>query len=352
MSEIESRIPDKAALATHGVKSLKVALRVLNARGFETRNCLRNTGISDHDLVVPNVRVGLRQELAFYRNVRVLTNDPLIGLEIGGEYHLPNYGILGYAIMSARNLGVALRLILRFLPLTYTCHDASLHDDPDTPFIQLMPLRAYEDCEQIITDRDMSALYMIAGEVLGRRLPLVRIDLAHHGQAFRERYEAHFGAPVTFSQPVSRLYIARNVLGEALAHSDASTARLSEHQCEMLLATLNQRDHIIDAVRQILLEQPGTFASLEVVAGRLGMSSRNLRRALTDTGKSFTDILSELRFQLARQYLEITNLTIEQVGHTLGYTETANFSHAFKRWSGVSPHAYRTRHSLRARTDM
>lgn len=198
-------------LPSHGAKSLKVAMGLLERLGFSARACLRGTGVDGAVLDSPDARVTLAQELVFYRNARSLTGDPLIGLRIGAEYHLPNYGIWGYAVMSAPNLGDALRLAFRFINLTYTCHAITLCGHGASAVMRLVPLRDFEDCAAVIADRDTSALFLIVSELLGRTLPLERV-------CFRT------GSPRT-RQPI------RNTLAATSASAPPATSCESHRAC-------------------------------------------------------------------------------------------------------------------------
>ena len=60
-------------------------------------------------------------------------------------------------------------------------------------------------------------------------------------------------------------------------------------------------------------------------------------------GSSFSDYLHELRISAAKGLLEKPDMTVSQIGESLGYTDPTNFSHAFTRATGVSPRAYRRR---------
>jgi AraC-like DNA-binding protein len=71
------------------------------------------------------------------------------------------------------------------------------------------------------------------------------------------------------------------------------------------------------------------------------MSVRTLRRRLREEGSSYRELLDEIRFGLARDYLTDTRLPLEEISELLGYSEPGNFSHAFRRWSGQSPRLYR-----------
>jgi AraC-like DNA-binding protein len=56
------------------------------------------------------------------------------------------------------------------------------------------------------------------------------------------------------------------------------------------------------------------------------------------------DYASRVRERRARMLLLDEDLSIERVAQQLGFDEPAHFSRQFKRWSGMSPRDFRTRH--------
>lgn len=83
--------------------------------------------------------------------------------------------------------------------------------------------------------------------------------------------------------------------------------------------------------------------SLPEVARSLAVSERTLRRYLRSLDTSYSEILQQVRLELSQQALIHSDLTIDEIAAKLGYSETTNFRHAFRRWTGYSPQAYRTR---------
>lgn len=77
------------------------------------------------------------------------------------------------------------------------------------------------------------------------------------------------------------------------------------------------------------------------VAAKLGMSHRTLRRRLRAEGTSYSKILAEVRLEAALTCLTNDSITIDEIAYQLGYTEPTNFRHAFRRWTGNPPSAYR-----------
>jgi AraC-like DNA-binding protein len=73
-------------------------------------------------------------------------------------------------------------------------------------------------------------------------------------------------------------------------------------------------------------------------------NARSLRRQLSEDGQSFRDLLAEARYAKARDLLRQTDLPVEEIAAQIGYAESAAFIHAFRRWAGQSPRAYRQGH--------
>ena len=82
---------------------------------------------------------------------------------------------------------------------------------------------------------------------------------------------------------------------------------------------------------------PHGKASVATIARELGMSRRTLARALAAEGLTFSALLDQYRVNLAKAYLTHGDLAISQIAWLLGYREVSAFTHAFKRWTGITP---------------
>jgi AraC-like DNA-binding protein len=71
------------------------------------------------------------------------------------------------------------------------------------------------------------------------------------------------------------------------------------------------------------------------------MSVRSLQRNLKKFGTTFGSVLDETRKDLAEHYVSDLKEDLTEVAFKLGYSEQSSFSRAFKRWTGISPSAYR-----------
>jgi AraC-like DNA-binding protein len=65
-------------------------------------------------------------------------------------------------------------------------------------------------------------------------------------------------------------------------------------------------------------------------------------RKLKHEGITFLEIVDAVTMDLAVTYLESGNYAMKDIAFTLGYNEPTAFVHAFKRWTGKTPVAYKT----------
>ena len=90
-------------------------------------------------------------------------------------------------------------------------------------------------------------------------------------------------------------------------------------------------------------------ATLPAVAARLQTSPRSLQRQLEGWEVTYSELVDEVRHEIAQSLLAATELDIAEVGAALGYRDPSSFSRAFFRWSRMSPRAYRKTRQRRDR---
>lgn len=329
---------------SHHIKAISPALGAMQTMGFSAADCLRDTGLRESDLLRPTTELGftLEQEFQFHRNLLELTDNPMLGLLLGKAYQLETYGLLGYAFMSAPTLRQALVILRNYGPLTFSLFDMNFLVEGPRATLRLSPdIPIPDDLLAYYVDRDLTAA--VNGGQGSLRVPMEpqHIQLLHYGEGQREIYERHFRCPVSFSAEASELQLDATVLDTAMPLRDSETSSTCQQQCRLLLARMRSGSTFVDKVRQLILARPGYFPDIDYVAEKLNMTSRTLRRRLAREDSSYQEILAEVRYELAREYLATSTLPLEEISVLLGYSAPGNFSNAFKRWHGSSPRQYR-----------
>ncbi|MBR6381358.1 MAG: response regulator [Lachnospiraceae bacterium] len=83
--------------------------------------------------------------------------------------------------------------------------------------------------------------------------------------------------------------------------------------------------------------------TLTDVAEKVYVSHWHLSKLLNSTGKSFSDVLNEIRIEKAKELMEDSSLHIADISDRVGFADTAHFSRVFKKYTGMSANEYRNR---------
>jgi AraC-like DNA-binding protein len=112
---------------------------------------------------------------------------------------------------------------------------------------------------------------------------------------------------------------------------------------EMLPAASDLAGSLQQALAPLLGVVP---LSLDLGAEIADTNPRTLRRWLREEGTSFRRILDRIHFEAAEERLREPALSLAEIAAELGYADQANFTRAFRRWTGETPAAYRRRRLL------
>lgn len=74
------------------------------------------------------------------------------------------------------------------------------------------------------------------------------------------------------------------------------------------------------------------------------MSFRSFQRQLAKEHLSYSLLIDQVRFETAVGLLQDLSLKLIEIALELGYNDAANFTRAFKRWTGISPSQFRHLH--------
>jgi AraC-like DNA-binding protein len=329
---------------SHHIKALPPALVMMQEMGFDPGQCLAGTGLAEADLRDPDRQQDftIEQEFRFHRNLLQLSGDPLLGLTLGRAYPVETYGLLGYAFLSAPTLRHAITIIRNYGPLSFTLFKIDFLVEKGVASMRFSDEEVIpEDLLTYYVDRDLSAAAAGARAALQQSLAPRAVLLMHGADSHREDYEQFFGCPVSFDNPFSELRIDASLLDAPMPLRDAETSAVCQRQCQLLLARMTQGSAFVERVRQLIVARPGYFPDIDYVAEKLNMTQRTLRRRLAEENSSYQQILAEVRYQLAREYLSTSTLPVEEIALLLGYSAPGNFTNAFKRWHGCSPRQFR-----------
>jgi len=81
--------------------------------------------------------------------------------------------------------------------------------------------------------------------------------------------------------------------------------------------------------------------SVEQIAADIGLTKRTLQRRLQEQDTNFAQLRDDVRFHYAIKYLINDGMSVDLVSRALYFSDRTSFTNAFKRWTGLSPSAFR-----------
>ncbi len=141
--------------------------------------------------------------------------------------------------------------------------------------------------------------------------------------------------------PTLMLETARVLLADPAGREQRFYSRFSPR--------LQHGDAAILKVQHWLQRQDGRRATVSVMAARAGLSERTfLRRFRRATGLRPTEYCQQLRVGKAREMLEFTGRSVQEIAWSVGYEDPGSFHQLFHRMIGLSPGEYRRRFGVQA----
>jgi AraC-like DNA-binding protein len=135
--------------------------------------------------------------------------------------------------------------------------------------------------------------------------------------------------------------ISINKLSSPLPGSSVEIHRRYVEESDLTLVNLLKNIDIKLAIIKRLQNLEFGMPTMSEISSDLNMSERTLRRKLIKLNTSFSELRDHVRSNLAKELLIDSNHSTEDVAERLGYSDAANFRHAFKRWHGEPPSFFR-----------
>ncbi|MBS0527964.1 MAG: AraC family transcriptional regulator [Proteobacteria bacterium] len=315
----------------------------LEEQGIAPGELLEDTGLTAPQLSRHTTKISYRQLDQIIRSAIRLSNDPAVALRAGQRMHVTAYGMYGYALLSSATHVEARDFAARYIRVVGPFCDFTVSTDEATVAVAFDPLHwpdPTDNVHRFAVEFALSAHLTATKDRVGSHFAFSRVLLDYAPPVYADMYDRIFECPILFGQSGCRYEHLRDDGVVQLA--DPRTHAMAREMCEQLLDEVNRTGGIAADIRRILIEQPGRYPSLEAIAEKLEMYPRALRRKLEAEGTSYRDLLAEVRMRLAIEYLRKTQMTNEEIAGRLGYSDAANFRHAFIRWTGKSPSDFRS----------
>lgn len=303
---------------------------------------LDGTGIDLSALKSPTSRVPAATFGALASRAMTLTGERGLGVYYGMQTRITWHGFLGFALMAAETLDDAIELVIRYSPTRASQVAWRRGTEDEHTFVELVEVEPLGELRDFVVSWLLTSAALLAAQLVDRPVP-GHVEVSLEEGPHHEPLTRYMPGPVRFGCPRDRLVFATSLLRLPISGADRAAHLQALAQCERELVTHGNAGQLAARVIALLPRAGGGFRSLEELAAELTMSPRTLRRQLESAGTSYGAVLDRLRRSRALELIDDPTRSIESIAIELGYSDAANFTRAFRRWTGASPSEHRRR---------
>ena len=269
------------------------------------------------------------------------TGEPALGLLLGERIGLGAFGIVGHLVATAHTFRAAALALVHHERLFGAGFHVRLQEEGDRAWFEIdlpsLGSRAHRFHAELV----LTALARAAKSYGSRDMGVRRVLFEHPTPPHEHEYIRLFLGAERFGQPFSGLEIDRSLLDRESFHHDPELFALLEAEAQRREnRTVRGLTHA-ERLKQYLVDHMSERPDMELAARRLGMSSRSLRRRLTEEGTSWNRITDDALGMLARRMLDDPTSSVKETAYALGFSDPTSLYRAFKRWTGKTPKQYK-----------
>jgi AraC-like DNA-binding protein len=273
---------------------------------------------------------------------RLLGNEQL-GFLLGRKMHVFAMGPVGSGMAVAPSLREGLQLLQSFTRLHATYIDIDARSTMRGLTVSILYEQETGYAERFHTETAVLLLQQYMETLVGEPVRDAEYRFAMPEPDDRQAYASALHGRLVFGADANEVDIPQRWLdlpspyyhAELWQQAQVGLARALKEQSKSAGAPYTRH------ISTLLNTSEPPLPNLGEVAFGLHVSVRTLNRHLKAENTTFRQLKSQALASRAKLYLLESELSVDAIGSTLGYQDTANFRRAFRKSAGCSPIEYR-----------
>lgn len=318
----------------------RTLIRTLNHQNFDGASILSPFDLTLEDIQQPEIRVEADLMDRIWRYAVSESNIESLGIIFAQYFRPGSLDGLGFAWAASDSLRDALNRLVRYFRVICTAGEVQLDVNNDDARVWLkIPLEAGIAFSPSI-DAALALFVQLCRFARDDDFCVTRIEFQRIKPSDTTEYDNFFNCPIIYKAPENIIVFDISELDKPLPLTNPRLARANDEVVREYLSTFEDQD-LASKVRSEIIEMlPSGLPTQDKIATRLFMSTRSLQRKLSGSNTTFSELLDQVRRDLAIQYLDNSHRGIGEISYLLGFTEPTNFARSFKRWTGHTPTEY------------
>ena len=281
-------------------------------------------------------RITLDQYCTFVDHMLAQLNSPHLGLSIGLQRDAKDFGVLGYAALVCENTREAMAGFWQKYGDAYglVATISFLENTSDKPTVTINTPRVPDGIYQFIVEETLGIIAKVGGQVSGRPVAFLSIDLPFPKDAHWRQYTETFGCPIRFNQPRCKALINPEWLAGDIGTADTELRAIYEKYLVKLEYDESRTGSYTQRLTRLFEKENLVPATQELAAEKLKIHPRTLRRHLKQEGTSYRELADAFRCQRTIDLMQSTRLSAKQICGQVGFDDVNAFRRSFKRWTG------------------
>tara|TARA_R110001583_G_scaffold176114_5_gene330834 strand:+ start:886 stop:1887 length:1002 start_codon:yes stop_codon:yes gene_type:complete len=274
-----------------------------------------------------------------------IEQDPLFVLRTAANSLPSGHGILGLLLQSCSTLGEACVYGYKLQSLTRNGLHSALSYQAGT-VTSTLDIEHYDPQRTaLLVEYCQASLYAIANNLVdwAKPIKIKEIHFMHKALGPLSEYRKILDTEkVLFSQAENKIIFAREIMDYSIDRADAGAKQVLLQEAKSQLQSINLSENFESKLRKLFFDKDVfNVLTLTDCAIALNVSDATLKRRLGAEGFSYQTILDNVRENQAKQYLESSTMSIQQISEALGFSNRSAFARSFRSWTGSSPLQYR-----------
>lgn len=290
---------------------------------------------------------------SFYRMCEAAiaqARDPAFGLHWSERLNGNAFNPVSHLVAHTGTLGQAFDALARYHRLFSDWQSFALDEADGLVVVRCLELPGEsETIQRFMAEVVLNGIHKLLTSFSPKARPRV-VCFSYAAPEYAEEYTRVFEGNERFEQSYTGIVFERAHLDLVSPHKDDDVYAALRTIAEQRMLRLMQRTPYALRVREHLVTNgPTRRTSMSAVARGLGISVRSLRRRLESEGTSYNTVVNESLGILAKQLIRNNSGSVQEIAFEMGFADTSSFHRAFKRWTGMTPRAYRAEQAGYAR---
>ena len=324
------------------VRVIRALVHFLEQRGVPRATCLRSAQLNPERLASAEGRL-TREEV--YRLLEValdLTGEPALGLYFGEKLESYNCSPISDLVSYAATLREGLDAMFRLHPLISDGARFELSEHAGKATLRRY-LRdgASLRIERFVAEVSLVSLLQTLRVFFDLQARVSEACFEYAAPSYRAEYTRLFDGAESFDRPLTAIVFDRSLLDHPAPWKDEGVFEALRLVAERYLLDTERASFALRVRELLVRDRAVRLSDMGIVARALGLSVRSLRRRLAAEGVSYTSVANDACAHVAKQYLVNQRCSIQETAVEMGFSDPRAFHRAFRRWTGVTPDAFR-----------